>query len=360
VAQAWGRADLPPTPGLTVVEMMHAAVAGTVRAMYIMGENPMLSDPNITQVEAALRALDFLVVQDIFLSETAQLAHVVLPAASSLEKDGTCTNTERRVQLLTPVLPPPGDAHPDWHILCALGAQLDARLEQRQRTEHGSVRGWEYPATAAILDEVARVTPLYGGMRHERLVGSGLVWPCPTADHPGTPILHTETFTRGRGAFHAVAAQWPAEQPDTAFPLILTTGRMLYPYHTDTMTRRSAGLTWRESRGSAEINVQDAAAAGIRDGGPVLITSRRGQVWTQARVGQRVPPGTVFLAFHWKEAPANLLTQDFALDPLAKIPEYKVCAVRLERPRSGTHGKALPPSAPLPARTEGKDSVAWT
>ncbi|HEY7493671.1 MAG TPA: formate dehydrogenase subunit alpha [Candidatus Tectomicrobia bacterium] len=353
VAQAWGRADLPSTPGLTVVEMMHAAVAGKIRAMYVMGENPMLSDPNITQVEAALHALDFLVVQDIFLSETAQLAHVVLPAASSLEKDGTFTNTERRVQLLAPVLPPPGEAHPDWQILCAMGAQLDARLDQQRWTEDGSGRGWEYPSTAAIMDEVARVTPIYGGMRHERLAGSGLVWPCPTADHPGTPILHTDTFTRGRGAFHAVAAQLPAEQPDAAFPLILTTGRILYHYHTGTMTRRSAGLTWRESRGYAEINVQDAAAAGIRDGGPVLITSRRGQVRTQARVGQRVPPGTVFLSFHWKEAPTNLLTQDFALDPLAKIPEYKVCAVCLERPRSGAHGKALTEAAPLPAGREG-------
>ena len=357
VAQAWGCTDLPATPGLTVVEMMHAAVAGKVRAMYIMGENPMLSDPNITHVEAALRALDFLVVQDIFLSDTAQLAHVVLPAASSLEKDGTFTNTERRVQLLAPVLSPPGEAHPDWHILCALGAQLDARLDQRRRTKDGNASGWEYPSTAAIMDEVACVTPIYGGMRHARLAGSGLVWPCPAADHPGTPILHTETFTRGRGAFHAVAAQLPAEQPDAAFPLILTTGRILYHYHTGTMTRRSEGLTWRESRGYAEINVQDAAAAGIRDGGPVLITSRRGQVRTQARVGQRVPPGTVFLSFHWKEAPANLLTQDFALDPLAKIPEYKVCAVRLERPRSGARGRSLPPAAPLPAGTDGPSAL---
>jgi predicted molibdopterin-dependent oxidoreductase YjgC len=160
-------------------------------------------------------------------------------------------------------------------------------------------------------------------------------------------FAHTETFTRGRGAFHAVAAQLPAEQPDAAFPLILTTGRILYHYHTGIMTRRSEGLAWRESRGYAEINVQDAAAARIRDGGPVLLTSRRGQVRTQARVGQRVPPGTVFLSFHWKEAPANLLTQDFALDPLAKIPEYKVCAVRLERPRSGARAAGGLRQAPL-------------
>ena len=184
--------------------------------------------------------------------------------------------------------------------------------------------------------------PIYGGIRHARLAGQGLIWPCPSADHPGTPILHTQTFTRGRGRFHAVAAQGPVEAPDTTFPLILTTGRILYHYHTGTMTRRSAGPTWRESRGYAEIHEQDAATAGIRDGGPVLITSRRGQVRTQARVGRRVPPGTVFLSFHWKEAPANMLTQDFALDPLAKIPEYKVCAVRLERPRSGRTARRCP------------------
>lgn len=342
LAQAWGSADLPATPGLTVVEMMHAAVAGQIRAMYIMGENPMLSDPNITQVEAALRALDLLVVQDIFLSETAQLAHIVLPAASALEKDGTFTNTERRVQRLTPVLSPPGAARADWQILCALGERLEAKLGQPQgRQEHRVVpRRWDYASTAAIMDEIARVTPIYGGIRHARLAGDGLVWPCLSPDHPGTPILHTQTFTRGRGRFHAVAAQGPAEEPDAAFPLILTTGRILYHYHTGTMTRRSEGLSWRESRGYAEIHEQDAAAAGIRDGGPVLITSRRGQVRTQARVGRRVPPGTVFLSFHWKESPANLLTQDFALDPLAKIPEYKVCAVRLERPRSGAHSAA--------------------
>ncbi len=162
----------------------------------------MLSDPNITQVEAALRALDFLIVQDIFLSETAQLAHVVLPAASALEKDGTCTNTERRVQFLTPVLPPPGAARPDWQILCALGAQVDTQLGHRWRTADGTSTGarrWDYASTAAILDEVASVTPIYGGIQQARLAGRGLVWPCPSPDHPGTPILHTQTFTRGRG-----------------------------------------------------------------------------------------------------------------------------------------------------------------
>lgn len=327
-AQTWGASPLPATPGLTVVEMMHAAVAGTVRAMYIMGENPMLSDPNIGHVEQGLRALDFLVVQDIFLSETAQLAHVVLPAAAALEKDGTITNTERRVQLIEPVLSPPGEAWTDWRIICALGRKLDERLGGA-----GAAERWAYPSTAAIMNELARVTPIYRGIRHARLAGAGLVWPCPDEQHPGTPILHERAFTRGRGKFHAVAAQGPAESPDEDFPFILTTGRTLYHYHTGTMTRRSEGLAWRESRGYVEINERDAAAAGVRDSGPVIVRSRRGQVRTQARVSQRVPPGVVFMAFHWKEAPANLLTQDFALDPRAKIPEYKVCAVRIEAPK---------------------------
>ncbi len=328
VARKWGMDDLPPNPGLTVVEMTKAAAEGKIRAMYIMGENPMLSDPNITHVEEALRTLDFLVVQDIFPSETAQLAHVILPAASSMEKDGTFTNTERRVQLLERILPPPGEARPDWQITCAIGQKLDEKLGHERDPDY-----WYYPSTAAIMDELATVTPSYGGMRHHRLMGDGLVWPCPSEDHQGTPILHARTFARGLGKLHPVKSKLPAEQPDEDFPLILTTGRILYHYHTGTMTRRSERLSWRESRGYAEINERDAEAAGIRDSGMAVIHSRRGQVRVQARVGRRVPPGLVFLSFHWKEAPANLLTQDFALDPKAKIPEYKVCAVRLESPK---------------------------
>jgi formate dehydrogenase (NADP+) alpha subunit len=329
LAGAWGLPALPATPGLTVVELIHAAAAGSIRAMYIMGENPMLSDPNIAHVEEGLRALEFLVVQDIFLSETAQLAHVVLPAAASLEKDGSFTNTERRVQLLAPVLVPPGEALPDWRILCELGARLDAQLGR------GAGDAWRYPSTAAIMDEIAAVTPIYRGIGHQRLGGDGLCWPCPDQGHPGTPLLHAQRFTRGLGKFHPVTAQLPAEQPDADYPLILTTGRILYHYHTGTMTRRSEGLEWREPRAYAEISAEDAAVLGLRDAGPVLIHSRRGTVRAQARVSQRVAAGVVFLAFHWREAAANALTQDFALDPLAKIPEYKACAVRLELPAAG-------------------------
>jgi predicted molibdopterin-dependent oxidoreductase YjgC len=238
------------------------------------------------------------------------------------------TNTERRVQRLTPVLPPPGAAWPDWRILAELGRRLAVRHGRPDQAATWAA----YASTAAIAAELAAVTPIYRGVLPERLTGAGLVWPCPAPDHPGTPTLHTTTFTRGRGAFHAASAQPPAEEPDAEFPLVLTTGRILYQYHTGTMTRRSQPLDWREPRGYAEINARDAAAAGLRDGGPVVIRGRRGQVRTQARLSERVPPGTVFLSFHWKEAPANLLTQDFALDPLAKIPEYKICAVRLENP----------------------------
>ena len=329
VAKAWGLRDLPSRPGLTVVEIMQAAEQGKVRALYVMGENPMLSDPNLGHVEQALRSLDFLVVQDIFLNETAALAHVVLPAASWLEKDGTMTNTERRVQELEPVLPAPGEARPDWAILCALGARIDRALGSGAPAER-----WSFRSTAAILDEIASVTPIYGGVHRERLGEHGLVWPCPTADHPGTPILHVNGFSRGKGKFHTITSLRPVEQPDQEYPLILTTGRILYHYHTGTMTRRSEPLSWRETRSYAEINEQDAAAVGVRDAGPVIIRSRRGAVRTQARVSQRVPPGVVFLAFHWRESPANLLTHDQGLDPQAKIPEFKISAVRLESPKA--------------------------
>lgn len=333
LAAAWGVESLPDRVGLTIVEATRAAHEGKVRAIYVMGENPMMSDPNTSHVEQALRGLDLLVVQDIFLSETAQLAHVVLPAASWLEKDGTFTNTERRVQLLHPVLPAPGQARPDWQIIGEIAARFDARMGHARPADI-----WRFPSTAAIFDELARVTPIYRGMSHARLVGQGLQWPCPDATHPGTPILHTEKFSRGPGKFHAIEASDPAELPDDEYPLILSTGRVLYHYHSGTMTRRSEPLAWREPRGYVEVNPADAAAIDLQDNFAVVVKSRRGEVRTRARISEHVPPGTVFLAFHWREAPANLLTQDFALDPISKIPEYKVCAVRLENPRARRSG----------------------
>jgi predicted molibdopterin-dependent oxidoreductase YjgC len=328
VAKIWGLEDLPDKPGLTIVEATHASLEGHVRAMYIMGENPMMSDPNTQHVEQALRSLDFLVVQEIFPSDTAFLAHVILPAASSLEKEGTFTNTERRVQRLHPVLPTPGEAWPDWRITAEIASRVDQEINANREPGY-----WHFDSVADIFDELALATPIYRGMNYARLEDQGLQWPCPEEDHPGTPILHVDRFSRGRGRFNSIEAREPAEQPDEEYPLILTTGRVLYHYHTGTMTRRSKPLHWREPHGYVEVNPNDAEAIDLKDGFAVVIRSRRGQVRTRARITERVPPGTIFLAFHWREAPANVLTQDHTLDPIAKIPEYKVSAVRLENPR---------------------------
>ncbi len=322
----WGVQSLPGNAGLTVVEAMHAASEGRVKAAYVMGENPMMSDPNTTHVEKALRSLDLLIVQDIFPSETAYLAHVIFPAASSLEKEGSVTNTERRVQLIRPVLDAPGHAWTDWAITTEIAARFDEKMGAGRDPGY-----WRYDSVSTIFDELALATPIYGGMSHARLTGSGLQWPCPGPDHPGTPILHSDGFSRGRGRFTAIEANDPAEMPDEAFPLILTTGRVLYHYHSGTMTRRSLPLDWREPEDFVEINPEDAAAAQLEDGQAVVVESRRGRVRTKARLSSNVPVGTVFLAFHWREASANVLTQDFALDPVAKIPEYKICAVRVEK-----------------------------
>ena len=312
--QAWG-AELSPTPGLTVVEMINAAAEGTLKALYIMGENPMLSDPDTGHVEEALKQLDFLVVQDIFLSETAELADVVLPAASFAEKDGTFTNTERRVQRVRKALEAPGQARPDWQILCDLARR----------------RGYDmhYDHPSAIQDEIASLTPSYGGITYDRLEEGGLQWPCPDAEHPGTPYLHKERFARGLGKFHAVEFIPPKEPPDDEYPFVLSTGRILQHFHTGTMSRRSGVLDRLVSVGAIEVHPDDAARLGIADAERVRVTSRRGQIELPARVTERVAPGTLFLAFHYREAPANRLTIA-ALDPIAKIPELKVCAVRIE------------------------------
>lgn len=329
LAKTWEVDRLPAEVGLTIVEATHAAFEGKVRAMYIMGENPMMSDPNSNHVEQAFRKLDLMVVQDIFPSETAYLAHVLLPATSSLEKDGTFTNTERRTQRIHKVISAPGEALPDWQITASLGKHV---LEKMGR--NGASKSWVFPDVQAVFEELARSTPIYAGMSYQRMDPNGLQWPCPDEDHPGTPILHVGKFSRGKGKFNPVEARDPAEQTDEEYPLTLTTGRVLYHYHSGTMTRRSGPLHWREPRSYAEINPVDAAALGLKDGYAVEIHSRRGSVRTKSKISDNVPPGTVFLAFHWREAPANRLTQDHALDPVAKIPEYKVSAIRLENPRT--------------------------
>jgi formate dehydrogenase alpha subunit len=314
----------PSEPGLTVTEMLQAAYDGQVRALYIMGENPAMSDPDASHVRECLQHLDFLVVQDIFLNETGELADVVLPAAAFAEKDGTFTNTERRVQRVRKVLDPPGEARADWQIICQLAEQM------------GAV-GWNYTSPAEIMDEIAEVTPSYGGIHYDRLDGEGLQWPCPKRDHEGTKTLHVGKFPRGRGHFSPVHHQPAAELPDDEYPLMLTTGRILQHYHTGTMTRRVDGLNLLVPEERVEINVQDGAALGIADGDWVRVSSRRGTVTARARVFNRPRPGLVFMTFHFAEALGNVLTNN-VVDPVAKIPEYKVCAVKVE--------KAQPPGVP--------------
>ena len=313
--EAWG-AKLQSEPGLTVVEMMHAAAEGRVKAMAIMGENPMISDPNLNHVEKALNALDFLVVQDIFLTETAQLADVVLPAASFAETEGTFTNTERRVLLVNQAIEPPGEARPDWKILCKLATRMGYPMS--------------YSNAAAIMDEIATVTPIYGGIHHHRLQGEGLQWPCPTDDHPGTKFLHEGKFSRGLGRFHPVEFIPPAELPDDEYPFILSTGRILYHFHTGSMSRRSAELNAYVNAGYVELHPNDAVRLGLSDGEVARVRTRRGEIKTKVMATERVAEGSVFIPFHFVEAAANRLTND-ALDPKAKIPEFKVAACKIEK-----------------------------
>jgi len=313
--KAW-EVSLSQVPGLTLMEMMEAARSGKIRAMYIMGENPMLSDPDLAHVEEALRSLEFLVVQDIFLTETARLAHVVLPSASYAEREGTYTNTERRVQRAFPAIVPIGQSRPDWEIIRGLARRLG--------------HGWNYSSAAEIMDEIARVTPSYGGITYERLDSEGLQWPCPTRDHPGTPILHKGRFTRGKGLFHPIQFIPADELPDEQYPFILTTGRVLYQYHTGTMTRKSRGIEALYPEGPVEISPEDARSLGIQDGDLVEVESRRGSLRARTRVTRRSPEGVVFMTFHFHEAAVNVLTNP-AVDPVAKIPEYKVCAVRIRK-----------------------------
>jgi len=315
-AEGWGLPyeGLSPTPGLTLTEVMAAILDGQVKAVFELGENPMLTDPDLHHVELALQRLEFLAVQDIFLNETGQYADVVLPAVSFAEKRGTFTNTERRVQLVRPALEPTPGTRTDLDLLVDLARRLGA--------------DWTYADAGAVFDEMAGLTPSYAGMSHARLEQGGLQWPCPTPDHPGTPILHTQQFTRGRGLFVSVAYRPPAELPDEDYPVLLTTGRILFHWHGGTLSRRSPGLDGLAPEAEVEIHPDDAEAWGIDDGALVRVSSRRGSVVARARRTRRVQPGTVFMTFHYAESATNFLTID-ALDPVAKIPEYKVAAVRV-------------------------------
>ncbi len=312
--KAWG-VPLSDQPGLTVVEIMAEVLAGRIKAMYIMGENPFLSDPNTNKVKKALAAMEFLVIQDIFLTQTARYADVVLPATAFPEKTGTYTNTDRRVQLGRMALEPPGQARTDWEVVAEMGRRMGYPME------YGSVE--------EVFEEIRSVTPSMAGITYERLRREGGInWPCPDEDHPGSPTLFQDEFPSGKGKL--VACEWkPAyEVEDEEYPFVLNTGRMLEHWHTGSMTRRSRALDAMQPEAILEMHPDDLEAVGAKPGGFVRASSRRGEIRIKAIGTMHTPRGTVFVPFHFEEAAANLLTID-ALDPIGKIPEFKYCAVRV-------------------------------
>jgi formate dehydrogenase major subunit len=313
--RAWG-VPLDPHKGLTVVEIMKAALEGRIRGMLMMGENPFLSDPNINKVRKSLAALEFLAVQDIFLTETAEFADVVLPASTHAEKEGTYTNTDRWVQLAAQATPPPAQAREDWRVLMDLSTRMGYPMA--------------YASPEEIWTEIAALTPPFAGITYERLREAPLVWPCEDPEGAGEVVLFTRTFPRGPGKFSPAEFAPPQELPDNDYPYVLNTGRVLQHWHTGTMTRRAKALDEISPEPFVEIHPDDAAGLGIEQGDPVRVSSRRGSVVAPARITPRSSKGAVFMPFHFREAAANLLTND-ALDPTAKIPEFKYCAVRIEK-----------------------------
>jgi formate dehydrogenase major subunit/formate dehydrogenase alpha subunit len=322
--QAWG-ASLPNRPGLTKIAAIDAMLEGRVKAAFVMGENVLISEADASKVRRALEGLDFLVVQDIFLTDTAAVADVVLPAASFAETDGTFTNTERRVQRVRKAVEPPGEARDDWRIVAELSTRLGYPMN--------------YDDPSQVWDEVAGLTPPLAGISYQRLEADGILWPCPTPDHPGTAYLHTELWEGKQTAyFRAVGYTPPDEQPDAEFPFVLTTGRRLAAYHTHTQTGRSPAIRRLLPRETLEINPSDGQRLGIEDGQKVRIVSRRGEVTAAARFTDRSAEGVVFLSFHFPDqAITNHLTND-AHDPIAHTPEYKACAVRVEPARASAPG----------------------
>ncbi len=314
-SDAW-ESKLSPKVGLTISEMFDAIDDDIVKFLYVMGENPIISDPDSNHVKHVLEKVDFLVVQDIFMSETAELADVVLPAAAFAEKDGTYTNTDRRVQRIRKAVDTPGVAKADWVIIMELMNIM------------GDKTVYSHPSE--IMDEVAVLTPTYAGISYERLENGGLQWPVPNKTHPGTKYLHKTAIARGRGLFMPSEHIESAEVPDREYPYILTTGRILYQYHTMTMTGREEGLMQLAPESFVEINDSTANKLGIEDGDMVKLTSRRGETQARARVTDGIGEEVVFMPFHYAEGKANLLTNP-ATDEYAKIPELKVSAVKVEK-----------------------------
>jgi formate dehydrogenase major subunit len=314
-SEAWGR-DLPKKPGLTILEMFHGIDEGKIKALYVVGENPLVTDPDLRHVEEALKKLDVFIVQDIFLTKTAQNATIVLPGTSFAEKDGTFSNTERRVELVRQAIKPVGDSRPDWQIVQDLSNRLGYPMN--------------FASPEAIFDEMKSLTPSYAGMSYARLAATGLQWPCPTPEHPGTVFLHKDRFSRGKGAFTAIDYKPPAEVVDEEYPMWLSTGRSFVHYHSGTMTRVSPTLNQEVPEGYVEISPADAKTMHIQNGERVKVSSRRGEIQIKAKISGKVNRGVVFIPFHFSEAAANVLTNS-AYDPVAKIPEYKVCAVNIEK-----------------------------
>jgi predicted molibdopterin-dependent oxidoreductase YjgC len=306
--------------GLTTTEILSQAHEGGVRALYIMGENPMMSEPNLNETRKHMAQLEFLVSQDVFLNESAAFADVFLPATPFAEKDGTFSNTDRRVQRVRAAHPPRGMSRPDWQIVCDIALRIESRLGLPSAK-------WDYSHPEDILREMGSVNSDYAGITYDRIDKVGLIYPVPTMDHPGTPTLFKETFPRGKGKFHPLDYVPVREEADDEYPFILTTGRLLEHWHGGTMTRNSAlNEIYPEAR--VEIHPADAEIHGIRNGDPVKVQSRRGEVIVRATVTEKTTVGVVFLPWHFHEAAANLLTND-ALDPQAKIPEFKACAVQV-------------------------------
>ncbi len=315
-SKAWG-CSLSDKPGMTITDMIPAILEGKLKGLYIIGENPKLSDPDLNHLSHALKELDLLVVQDLFLSETAQAADVVFSASALAEKEGTVTNTERRCMKFEQAVEPYGNTLADWEIISRLSTAMGYPMQ--------------YESTREIFDELVALTPSYAGMTYERLGHDGLQWPCLTKDDPGTVYMHQESFSRGLGKFHPVSYQPPAEKPDKTYPFSLTTGRMFAHFHTGTMTRVSPHLDIEQTDGYVEINPQDAETLHVTEGDLLTIKSRRGELDVPARLTDAVNQGTLFLPIHFGENPANVLTSSEAFDPLAKIPEFKVSAVNVQK-----------------------------
>ena len=314
---AWD-CDISGEYGYYTTQMFLEADKGNIRGMYIIGENSALSEPGVNHAEAVLENLDFLVVQDLFVTETAKYADVVLPVSSFVEKTGTFTNTDRTVQMVKQVMPPKGDSRPDWKILQDLANRMG--------------RDWDYDDTEEVMEEVNSLTPLYGGISHERIEEhGGLQWPCWDTDHPGTTRLYADEFNthNGKANLEGVGFSEPAELPDEDYPFTLTTGRVLYQYHTGTMTHREEGIMQYTPSDFVEIHPQTAANYGIESGDMVTVTSRRGEITVPAQVTDRIGPDSVFAPIHFAETAVNRLTDEEHLDPAAATPEYKVSAVRI-------------------------------